>query len=40
MEAMRIEQACESGEYLGHGRNGDTSGWDPDGGYALDQRWI
>ena len=22
------------------GRNGDTSGWDDNGGYALDQRWI
>ena len=22
------------------GRNGDTSGWDDDGGYALNQRWI
>lgn len=22
------------------GRNGDTSGWDDDGGYALSQRWI
>lgn len=23
-----------------HGRNGDTSGWDNDGGYALNQRWL
>lgn len=23
-----------------NGRNGDTSGWDNDGGYALRQRWI
>jgi len=22
------------------GRNGDTSGWDNDGGYALNQRWL
>lgn len=22
------------------GRNGDTSGWDKDGGYALKQRWL
>lgn len=22
------------------GRNGDTSGWDDDGGYALKQRWL
>ena len=22
------------------GRNGDPSGWDNDGGYALDQRWL
>ncbi len=26
--------------YRSHGRNGDTSGWDPEGGYALNQRWI
>jgi len=24
----------------GRGRNGDTSGWDKDGGYALEHRWI
>lgn len=24
----------------GSGRNGDTSGWDKDGGYALKQRWL
>ena len=23
-----------------HGRNGDPSGWDDDGGYALKQRWL
>ena len=23
-----------------YGRNGDTSGWDNDGGYALKQRWL
>jgi hypothetical protein len=23
-----------------YGRNGDSSGWDNDGGYALNQRWI
>ncbi len=23
-----------------HGRNGDASGWDNDGGYALKQRWL
>ena len=23
-----------------HGRNGDPSGWDHDGGYALQQRWL
>jgi hypothetical protein len=23
-----------------YGRNGDTSGWDLDGGYALAQRWL
>lgn len=24
----------------GHGRNGDTSGYDPDGGYALQASWL
>jgi len=24
----------------GIGRNGDTSGWDKDGGYKLKQRWL
>jgi hypothetical protein len=24
----------------GIGRNGDTSGWDTDGGYALKHRWL
>jgi hypothetical protein len=24
----------------GRGRNGDTSGWDQDGGYALNHRWL
>ena len=24
----------------GVGRNGDTSGWDKDGGYALNQGWL
>lgn len=31
------------GEYFGHefsGRNGDTGPWEPDGGYALTQRWL
>ena len=23
-----------------YGRNGDKSGWDTDGGYALDHRWL
>lgn len=26
--------------YKFNGRNGDTSGWDNDGGYALKQRWL
>lgn len=26
--------------FRGRGRNGDTSGWDNDGGYALEQRWL
>lgn len=24
----------------GRGRNGDTSGWDKDGGYSLKHRWL
>ena len=24
----------------GYGRNGNTSGWDNDGGYALRQKWL
>jgi len=24
----------------GRGRNSDTSGWDKDGGYGLNQRWL
>ena len=31
------------GEFLGHsfrGRNGDRGPWEPDGGYALQQRWL
>ncbi len=46
-----LERYKMSSEYLGNprgaekpdtfcGRNGDTSGWDSDGGYALKQRWI
>ena len=27
-------------EVTGYGRNGDTSGWDNDGGYALKQAWL
>ena len=26
--------------YRAYGRNGDSSGWDSDGGYALHQRWL
>ena len=26
--------------YTFRGRNGDTSGWDPDGGYALRKEWL
>lgn len=26
--------------YVFRGRNGDTSGWDNDGGYALNQKWF
>lgn len=28
------------GLYMVPGRNGDTSGWDNDGGYALNHRWL
>ena len=31
---------CVADGYKFHGRNGDTSGWDSSGGYALNQRWI
>jgi hypothetical protein len=30
---------CAEG-YKFRGRNGDTSGWDNDGGYALNSRWM
>ena len=32
-------QAVEKGAKF-FGRNGDTSGWDTDGGYALKHRWL
>lgn len=32
-------QMVENG-YKFHGRNGDASGWDTDGGYALSHRWL
>ena len=35
-EAARLVQQG----YLSRGRNGDTSGWDDDGGYALKCRWL
>jgi hypothetical protein len=37
------EQAAKyiaDGVTFKRGRNGDTSGWDSDGGYALVQRWL
>lgn len=36
------EEAAElvSKGYHFHGRNGDTSGWDNDGGYALTHNWL
>jgi hypothetical protein len=45
---MGFELVYVLGRYLfpdgfkveGRGRNGDTSGWDKDGGYALHQRWL
>lgn len=33
-------QLVAEGKTKFHGRNGDTSGWDNDGGYALNQRWL
>lgn len=32
-------KAVEKGATF-YGRNRDTSGWDTDGGYALEQRWL
>jgi hypothetical protein len=29
-----------SQKYEGIGRNGNTSGWDDDGGYSLKHQWI
>lgn len=31
---------AREGGVIFFGRNGDTSGWDNDGGYALRQRWL
>lgn len=33
------EKAVSKGAKF-YGRNGDSSGWDNDGGYALNQRWM
>ena len=30
----------EAGSHKFYGRNGDESGWDTDGGYALNHRWL
>ena len=35
----KAAQAVAHG-YIFHGRNGDTSGWDNYGGYALNHRWL
>lgn len=35
----KADQAVAAG-YKFRGRNGDTSGWDNDGGYALNYRWL
>ena len=35
----KAEQAVKAG-YSFRGRNGDGSGWDNDGGYALEYRWL
>jgi hypothetical protein len=37
-ESMRNHTAYAGLSF--HGRNGDTSGWDNDGGYALKHRWL
>jgi hypothetical protein len=47
-KAKTKEEAAEANALAGHGvtphsfrgRNGETSGWDNDGGYALKQRWM
>jgi hypothetical protein len=31
---------AEDGQHKFYGRNGDASGWDNDGGYALKHRWL
>jgi hypothetical protein len=37
-EAEAIEMRAEGFKFFG--RNGDDTGWDSDGGYALRQRWL
>jgi len=34
-----VDLVAKGWEFIG-GRNGDTSGWDDDGGYALKSEWI
>jgi hypothetical protein len=41
-EAATCNDGLEKGitPHKFYGRNGDPSGWDNDGGYALNHRWI
>lgn len=36
---VKAEKAVQAG-YVFRGRNGDPTGWDNDGGYALEYRWL
>lgn len=40
MTKAEMEEMVKQGWKFEGGRNGDQSGWDNDGGYALNQRWI
>jgi len=42
LRPLTREKAAEAvaAGYRFHGRNGDTSGWDNDGGYALKHNWL
>jgi hypothetical protein len=40
MTKPEIDSYLSKGWTFERGRNGDTSGWDNDGGYALKHRWL